>query len=523
MKPDTKRLLWMLPGLFAAGLAGPAVAADGPFVINTLQAPATMDPAFLCDITDNGYVAPLYAPLVAYGRTTIEGTPEGVTVTKENPNEIVPALAESWSVSDDALVYTFTIRDGLKFASGNAIDGAAVAASLERALKSGSCGTHFMEAADYGNTKSITAEGNTVTVTLDHPQPLLIHALTQPNVSIVDVATVEANGGNDWLATHSAGSGPYLLDSYQPGVKAVFKANPNYYGEPALEPEVVLNFIADPSTLLLQARNDAAQVTLGLPKQMLAEVADSMNIVAVPAPRWELVGLPNRVPPFDNATFRSALSYAVPYDVLVKSVAFGYGESFFGPFPPQLPSYNAELGGPRAFDLDKAKALMAESGVEGPVDLTITIREGRDDHEQIATILQQVWGQLGVDVKISKVSGSAYAEQVSAPEKTTAIMRSDGPSVTFSPWLLNYDMRCASNFNMSNYCNTEAEALFDESNKVADLAARQPYFDKITEIWVADAPRIPLYADVYTAVLDKSVKFWDFAQDGPFEIWRWGR
>ena len=71
-------------------------AADGPVVINTLPAPATMDPAFLCDITDNGYVAPLYAPLVAYGRTTIEGTPEGVTVTKENPNEIVPALAESW-------------------------------------------------------------------------------------------------------------------------------------------------------------------------------------------------------------------------------------------------------------------------------------------------------------------------------------------------------------------------------------------------------------------------------------------
>ena len=517
------RRLWMLPGLIAAGMAGPAVAAEGPFVINTLQAPATMDPAYLCDITDNGYVAPLYAPLVAYGRSTIADAPAGVTVTLEDASEIVPALAESWSLSDDGLVYTFTIRDGLTFASGNPIDGAAVVASLERALKSGSCGTHFMEAADYGNTKSIAADGNVVTVTLDHPQPLLIHALTQPNVSIVDVATVEANGGNEWLATHSAGSGPYVLDSYQPGVRAVFKANPNYYGEPPREPEVVLNFIADPSTLLLQARNDAAQVTLGLPKQMLAEVAGTMNVVAVPTPRWELLGLPNRVAPFDNATFRSALSYAVPYEVLVDSVAHGYGESFFGPFPPQLSGYNAELGGPRAFDMEKAGQLLAESGVTGPVDLTITLREGRDDHEQIATILQQVWGQLGVNVTISKVSGSAYAELVSAPEKTTAIMRSDGPSVTFSPWLLNYDIRCESNFNMSNYCNPELEAIFDESNAVADLDARQPFFDRITEMWVADAPRIPLYGDIYTAVLDKSVKFWDFSQDGPFEIWRWGR
>lgn len=523
MTRSAVRRLWMLPALIAAGMAGSAEAADGPFVINTLQAPATLDPAFLCDITDNGYVAPLYAPLVAYGRSPVADAPAGVTVTKENGNEIVPALAESWTVSDDGLTYTFTIRDGMTFASGKPIDGAAVVASLERALKSGSCGTHFMEAADYGNTKSITADGNVVTVTLDHPQPLLIHALTQPNVSIVDVATVEANGGNDWLATHSAGSGPYVLDSYQPGVKAVFKANPNYYGEPPREPEVVLNFIADPSTLLLQARNDGAQVTLGLPKQMLGEVADSMNIVAVPTPRWELLGLPNRVPPFDNATFRSALSYAVPYDVLVDSVAHGYGESFFGPFPPQLAGYNPALGGPRAFDMEKAAKLMAESGVTGPVDLTVTIREGRDDHEQIATILQQIWGQLGVNLTISKVSGSAYAELVSAPEKTTAIMRSDGPSVAFAPWLLNYDIRCESNFNMSNYCNPELEATFDESNKVADLGARQPFFDKITEMWVADAPRIPLYGDIYTAVLDKSVKFWDFSQDGPFEIWRWGR
>ncbi|MBN9021969.1 MAG: hypothetical protein J0H08_07725, partial [Rhizobiales bacterium] len=99
----------MLPALIAAGMAGSAEAADGPFVINTLQAPATLDPAFLCDITDNGYVAPLYAPLVAYGRSPVADAPAGVTVTKENGNEIVPALAESWTVSDDGLTYTFTI------------------------------------------------------------------------------------------------------------------------------------------------------------------------------------------------------------------------------------------------------------------------------------------------------------------------------------------------------------------------------------------------------------------------------
>lgn len=508
----------------AALLSAPAFA-DEPFVINASQAPATLDPAFVCDITDNGYVSPFYATLLAYPRKTLTG-PDGVTVTAEDTSRIVGGLAEDYKLSDDGLALTFKLRDGLKFASGAPIDAAAVVASLTRALKSGACGTYFIEAARFGNTKSIeAADAHTVVIRLGAPEPLLPHVFTQPNLGIVDVAAVDAAGGKDWLATHAAGSGPYVLKSYQPGVGLELAANPNYYGTAPREAAVKVNFISDPSALLLQINGGKADVTLGAPRQAFADIESTgkAKVVAVPAPRWYLASLPNKLPPFDNVKLREALSYATPYEALLKSVAFGYGQLYYGPFPPSFAAYNASIGGPRAFDLAKAKALFAESGVKSPVPLTLVIREGATEQERIATILQGAWKQIGVDVTISKASPTAYSDAVGAKEKTVGIVRFDGPSVTDPAWLLNYDLRAASPYNTSNYTSPEAEALLDQASALSDPAARQAIWDKIAAIWVKDAPRIPLYQDEYTTVVAKGVKHWDFAQDGPFEVQLWGR
>lgn len=511
----------------AAACFGTAALAD-PFVVNVIQSPSTFDPAFACDIIGNGYVAPLYSPLISYARKDLPG-PKNVTVTAEDDSQFVPGVAEKWEVSEDGLTYTFTIRDGMKFASGNAMDAAAVAASLNRALNSGGCSSYYLHGGSMGNTKSVTAEGNQVKVTLAAPQPLVMHTLTQPNLGIVDVAVAEANGGNDWMATHAAPSGPYILEDYKPGEKAVYKANPNYFGPAPLEPEVVVNFISDPLALLQEARNGAADVTIGLPKQMVSRVqaenreSAKLKVAEVPSPRFMIVGLPNKVAPFDNPAFREALSYAVPYEMIEQSIGFGYAKNFFGPFPPEFSTYTRENGAPRGFNLAKAKELLAESGVSGPVPLELTIREGSVEQEQVATILQGAWASMGVQAEITKLSAEDYAAATTSLEKKTAIVRFDGPSVADPAWLLSYDMLCESPYNQSNYCNSDAEALFGEAVAIPDISARQAKWDEIAKLWIADAPRIPVYADVFTAVLHKDVTAFDFAQDGPFDLQYWGR
>ena len=219
-------------------------------------------------------------------------------------------LAESWDVSADGTTLTFKIRDGVTFPSGRPVDASAVKASLERALGSGACGTYFTEAGQFGNTQSITApDASTVVITLARSEPLVLHALTQPNTGIVDVALVEEMGGNEWLASNAAGSGPHTLAAYEPGVRARFAANPGFFGVPPSESEVIVNFITDDATLLLQARNGQADVTLGLRKASVASLVgrEGLRIIEVDTARWQLIGLPNEVPPFDNAKFREAL------------------------------------------------------------------------------------------------------------------------------------------------------------------------------------------------------------------------
>jgi peptide/nickel transport system substrate-binding protein len=522
----TRRSL-IAAGFAVLSLAAPCAgqAAQKPFVIDYSLTLPTLDPVVVGDIADNGFLASLYVTLVKFGSTVTPGQPAGVAVTQENQADLEGYLAQSWTTSADGKVLTFKIRDGVKFPSGRPVDALAARDSLVRALKSGKSGTYFVEAAQTGNVQSIDApDPHTLVITLKRPEPMELQALALPNLGIIDLPLVAQNGGDTWLATHSAGSGPYVLASYQPGVRAVFKANPTFFGPPPREPEVIVNFIPDDATLLLQARNHQADVTLGLSKASTASLQGTpgLKILAVPTARWQLISFPNKSAPFDNEAFREALTYAFPYDAVLKNVAHGFGQLYYGPFPPQFPAFNAQLGAARNTDLAKAKELLTQSGVKLPVNAEIAIREGQNDQEQIATIAQSAWAPLGVNLKIDKLSSSAFEQVVSAPKKDALLVRFDGPSVLDPAWLLDYDLRASSLYNTSNYDNPQAEALLDKAHPLADTAGRQAIWDQIAKLWIADSPRIPVYADVYTAVVSDRVKNWHFAQNGPFDIHLWG-
>src|SRR5437762_13367736 len=118
----------------------------------------------------------------------------------------------------------------------------------------------------------------------------------------------------------------------------------------------------------------------------------------------EQIGLPNDKPPFNNVKFRAGLTYAVPYQQILSKVAFGYGVLYYGAFPPALPEFRAALEPARPYNLTKAKQLIAASGVSTPVTVTMNIQAGNSVDEQVATIVQGIWSQLGVNVTINKHS-----------------------------------------------------------------------------------------------------------------------
>lgn len=495
----------------ASGDAEPARS----MAVNYNISPATLDPGNLCNTAD-GIVRNLYSSLVKFG--TKEG-PHGTLQTDQD--KIEPDLAESWEVSDDGTVYTFHIRPGVTFASGEPADARAVEFSWKRVRKMGLCSAFGIETADGGNVKSFGArDASTFVVEMKEPNPALIKSWATATMSIVDPSVVKANGGvtpgepNEYLATHAAGTGPYRVAEYRPNQRLTMEANPDYYGDPPLTERITVNFVTDDSTLLLQARDGTADVTLGLPKVGVESLQDDpgVTVATYRSTNTEQVVLNWDHPPFDDRDVREALGTSVPYEDLVETVARGLAQPFTGPILPTMPGFVEELGGPHVYDLERARELIERSGVELPIRFTLNIPQGNSVQEQLATILQDAWREIDVEMKIRKLDQAAYTAALFGNEAAASI-RHDGPFVNDPDYYLGYDMQCAQpgTENTGNICIPKADEALERARRALDEEERLAAYREVIEHWQPEEPKIFLYLDEEAAVLSQRVT--DYAYD----------
>jgi peptide/nickel transport system substrate-binding protein len=499
--------------------------AGGPLVVNIAQAPATLDPAWGCGLYDIGFTQNFYVRLTQYG-----SKPGPEETTQFDPGKIEPYFAQSIDISDDGLVYTFKLPAGVTFPSGKPVDAEAVKYSLERSIKMAGCGGYFIYDGIYEPPliKSIeTPDPTTVVITLNQPNANFLQDMAQPAASIVDASVVEANGGikegeiNEYMSSNVAGSGPFLLESYEPNKQAVLKANPDFSGEPPAAKEIIVNFINSDPTLLLQARSGEADITLGMTKQSANSLREDpcCTVIANEDPTfWELIGTPWKKPPWDNPKVREAVTYAVPYEEIIDQVAFGWATAYYGPYAPGMAEFNEEISAPREFDIERAKQLMAESGVQTPIEVSINIPEGNTIEEQIATIVQGTWREIGINVRINKLAATDYINSMEQ-HQAQSFTRIDGPGVIEAGYLLGYDMLCGISFNLSDICIPEADKLLAQARTEIDPERRQQLFDDIARLWVENSPRVQVYADQFVSVLSKDVQTYHYQHEMDFRTW----
>jgi peptide/nickel transport system substrate-binding protein len=491
----------------------------GDVTVNTSVAPSTLDPASGCGTTDLAIAGNLYTRLTQYG------TAPGPSGTKRfDPGNIQPYLA-TWKTSADGKTYTFTLKDGLKFPSGKPLDSAAVKYSIERVLKINGCGVFFVIDGIQGLIKSIeTPDPTTVVFKLSRADANFPQAMAQPAAGVVDKSVVDAHGGdqankpNQYLASHSAGAGPFLLSSYEPNKQAVLTRNPDYKATPAVAAsKLTINFINSDPTLLLQARSGTADLTIGLTKQSAHSLAGNGNVtvVADTSPLSEQIGMLNTKPPFNNKTFREAMTYAIPYQEILQKVAFGYGKLFYGPLQPVFAEFNPKLSAPRSYDLAKAKQLVQQSGVKTPVNVTMIVQEGNTTDQQIATIAQGEWKKLGVNVTVRTLSASEYQDSVEG-HKYQSYVRLDGPGVVDPGYYLDYDAVCKVSFNLTEACVPQNDKLLGQARLESDEAKRKAIYDQITKNWVAQSPKIQVYADDTVVALAKGVTGYVYSHEADF-------
>ena len=419
-----------------------------------------------------------------------------------------PAVAESWTVSDDGLVYTFTLREGGKFANGTDLTAEDVKYSFERLFDPNfpSPTSFFFEALvgvpEYrdGSADEISGirviDPLNVEFTLTVPVWTFLQRLALPPGSIVSQEGVEAAG--DDFGRQPAGAGPFMLDSWEPGLRITASRNPNYFNpELPIADGITIDLLIEQSVGILRMDSGEADIAFDW-----VPSADYARIAADPAlsPRLvESLAFPNidyilfqhRRPPFDNRDVRLALSMAINRDRLVQLLA-GRAVAASGPLPPAMPGNNVDLQ-PLTYDPEGARALLESAGY--PDGFSTTLLTNTDaTNVQIAQAVIADWEAIGVTTEFTSIDNAQFLDVlINQPDSIDTIMTNWyhdylDPSNTHEPLL-----KCGGSYNWGGYCNEELDSAFEVANAIPPGDARWAAFSDFEQMIFDDMPNAFLY------------------------------
>lgn len=346
------------------------------------------------------------------------------TLVEINPTTLQtePGLAESWSVSEDGKTYTFKMKSGITFSTGNPVTADAAAKSLQRAIKLNKTPSFIL--GQFGWTPEnvdsmIMAHGDELMLTVDKPYAptFLYNCLTAGVASILDVDEVmkhEAEGdmGNVWLNSNSAGSGAFVLKSYKPNEGYVLDRRDGHWRGDAKMAHVFMMHVPEAATQRLQLENgdvDIARTMTPVELEGLAANAD-VRIQQDVGGQVYYLAFNQKNPNYTNAKFLDAMRWAVDYqgmaDTIMKGTVIVHQN-----FLPQ--GYLGALTDtPYSLDIEKAKALLAESGIANP-SVKLSVRNAADRMD-VAQSIQNTFGQAGIAVELDVGEGADQLKQYRA-------------------------------------------------------------------------------------------------------------
>lgn len=473
----------------SAPAAGGGVPKD-TIVVGMPVDPETLDPAVTMDNKGWQITYPAYERLVKYK-----------TVNGKASTEVEPSLAKEWKVSDDGLVWTFTLNEGHKFADGSAVDANAVKFSIERVMKMKKGPSDYFKIV-----KSIEApDAKTVVFTLDKPFAPFLYTLAVNGSSIVNPKVMEKAKDNDmgtnYLATHTMGSGAYEITSYTPSQSIKLDAQKNYAGKKPAIQHIVFNSIKDPSAQRLQLEKGDIDIAEGIPMDQLDQLKDNKDIKIYDDPSLltSIVYLNNQKGPTANKVFRQALSYAIDYNSIIEGAVKGKGKQLTAAVPQGMWGRDDSIKG-YTYDVNKAKELLAASG-ENVTEMTLLYSGHAPFDEAEALIIQNNLSQLGIKVNLEKVAWATFRQRADKGDFQMALGTwspdySD-PQFFLSYWLDSSYWGLPG--NRSFYKNDSVDKMLREAEVMTDKDKRTEIYKKVQAIAFDEAPYLFLFqTDVLT-------------------------
>lgn len=431
-----------------------------------------------------------------------------------------PLLAKSWEISEDGLTYTFHLREGVKWHDGEPFTSADVIYSF----------SDFLPQA-FSRTKRVMSFVGEMTAPDDHT---VVFKLREPYAAFLIIFEVTGGTmvpkhiyeGTDIFKNpaneHPIGTGPFKFDEWSKGSHIHLVRNDDYWqeGKPYLD-DLYFRIIPDANSRAIAF--EQGQVDLlrgGDVENFEVERLSAADGVEVTEKGWEfydplaIININTRNAPLDNVKVRQAISYALDRQFMIDAVFGGFGKPAYGPMTERTPYYDASVLTDYSFDLDKAKALMAESGITAQDGVYATLDlmplpYGETWQRQAEYIRQQL-KEIGIETNVVSVDVPGWVERTTSGKfdiTTNFIYLLGDPAMGVAQtYQSDNQLGRGTAANVDGYENPEIDRIFAEAGKTLDPAKRKALYAQAQEILSRNAPVIWSHEMSYPTVYRSKIK-----------------
>ncbi len=415
---------------------------------------------------------------------------------------IKPLLAESWETPDER-TYVFKLRKGVKFHDGTDFNAAAVKFNIDRIFDPKFANPRKAEIA---NVKAAEVVDNyTVKLLLSEPfAPLLANLVDRAGMMLSPAAVQKL--GKDF-SRNPVGTGPFKFVEWKKDDHLTVEKFADYWDKsrPYLD-KAIFRGVTDPSVRLADLKTGNLEVAFDPAPKDVAGLRNNRDVVLLEGPGLSYDGLTFNVKaePFSNKALRKAVAWTIDRESIVKAVYFNVGRVAYGPITPVMLGFDPEFK-PYKQDLAKAKQFLVEGGKPGGFKFTLKIRAGNPLEQQVAQVMKDQMGQVGIEAEIEQVEWGKLTAQQQAHEFQAIRV---GWSGRIDPDMNIYQFyRSGSFYNFAQYSDADVDKWLDQARATRDQNERKQLYRKIEEkLAVDDAAYIWYWQNATTHALSPRVQ-----------------
>lgn len=396
-------------------------------------------------------------------------------VKPNSDGEMIPAVAEKYTLSEDGTTYTFTLREGVKFHNGQTVTAEDVVYSINRCAAVPE-GQEKPLVAAFSAVKSVEAlDEKTVAVTIAQRDLEFISYMT--------AAIIPADYENQ--ATAPVGTGPFRFVSRTPQQDFVMERFEDYWGAPAWLDKVTYKICENADALVMNLNGGSIDLCAHLTSAQASQLNQSFQVLEGTMNLVQAIYLNNQAKPFDNQLVRQALCYAIDRQGIMDMVADGHGTAVGSSIYPAFTKYFLpELVDKYPHDMAKAKELLAKAGYPDGFDMTISVPNNYQPHMDTAEVVAEQLREAGINVTIQPVEWSTWLDTIyNGRQFQATVVGVDAANMTARAMLERFTSDYGKNF--INYNNPAYDALFQQAINAQDEATQTDLYKQM-ETMLAD-------------------------------------